>query len=425
MTFPQTISPGNSLDIPFIFKPTEIGTLNTIVTIESTDPVTIEVEVTLEGEAVFDGPHINVPYTSHNYGSIRMNATTRWYLEIQNDGSQQLLISDITIDDLHFYLDDNVSFPLSVNVLESAFIGLWFHPDQAGSFTGVAEISHNDVTQDPIEIDLDGTGIEQDYPIGDNLWNYTITTGWDNSVKAIMTISDVSGDGVADVIVGSEDNFIRCFNGNASGSADILWENEAGDVWNQNDITIIEDINGDGYDDVIAGLTGGVRAVKALSGKTGELIWIYDTYQFGDGGWIYQVWTGLDYNEDGSSDVLAASGGTATGSRRIFCIDGITGDAIWVKFTDGPNFSVIGVEDFTGDGMPDVIGGASNSNETEGKVHGINGDNGTIEWTFTTEGSAIWAMEQLADINGDQIKEFFPVRWDHTKLYYDLKNWMM
>ncbi|MCD4730908.1 MAG: choice-of-anchor D domain-containing protein [Bacteroidales bacterium] len=404
MTFPQTISPGNSLDIPFIFKPTEIGSLNTIVTIESTDPVTSEVEVTLEGEAVFDGPHINVPYTSYNYGNIRMNATSRWNLEIQNDGSQQLLISDILIDDFHFYLDDNVSFPLSVNVLESVFIGIWFNPDQAISFLGVAEVMHNDVTQDPIEIDLVGSGIEQYYPIGDNLWNYTINTGWDNSVKAITPINDVSGDGITDVIVGSEDNFIRCFNGNASGSADILWENEAGDVWNQNDIAIIEDINGDGYDDVIAGKTG-IGAVKAISGKTGEIIWTFDTQQFGDGGWIYQVWTGFDYNEDDSNDVLAASGGSATGSRRIFCIDGISGDAIWVKFTDGPNFSVIGVEDFTGDGKPDVIGGASNSNESEGKVHGINGDNGTIEWTFTTEGSAIWALEQLADINGDQIKD--------------------
>ena len=370
----------------------------------STDPVTSEVEVILEGEAVFDGSHINVPYISHNYGNIRMNATSLWYLEVQNDGNQQLLISDILINDFHFYLDDNISFPLSVNVLESVYVGIWFNPDQAGSFSGVAEIMHNDVTQDPIDIDLIGNGIEQDYPIGENLWNYTITTGWDNSVKAITPINDVSGDGITDVIVGSEDNFIRCFNGNASGSADILWENEAGDVWNQNDIAIIEDINGDEYDDVIVGKTG-IGAVKAISGKTGELIWTFDTQQFGDGGWIYQVWTGFDYNNDESKDVLASSGGSAQGSRRIFCIDGITGDAIWVKFTNGPNFSVIGVEDFTGDGLPDAIGGASNSDETEGAIHGLNGATGNIEWTYTTEGSAIWALEQLDDVNGDQIKD--------------------
>ena len=83
---------------------------------------------------------------------------------------------------------------------------------------------HNDVSQDPIEIDLSGTGVEQDFPIGDNLWNHTINTSYDNSIKAITPIGDVSGDGVSDILVGSEDYFVRCFNGNASGNADMLWE---------------------------------------------------------------------------------------------------------------------------------------------------------------------------------------------------------
>jgi len=164
------------------------------------------------------------------------------------------------------------------------------------------------------------------------------------------------------------------------------------------------ELDNDGFDDVIAGKTG-IGSVNALSGKTGDLIWSFSTSQFGDGGWIYQVWAGYDYNEDGTNDVLASSGGAATGSRRIFCIDGLTGDDIWVKFTDGPNFSVIGVEDFTGDGKPDVIGGASNYNETEGKVIGINGDNGNIEWTHTTTGSSVWALEQMDDLNNDGIKD--------------------
>ncbi len=315
-----------------------------------------------------------------------------------------LEVSDINIDDTHYYLDDNIEFPLNVGVLQTVYIGIWFNPELPGNYSGIAEILHNDISQAPIEISLEGNGIEADYPIGDNLWNHTINTSFDNSIKAILSIPDVSGDGIPDVIVGSEDSFIRCFNGNASGNADILWENEAGNVWNQNDLAIIDDIDGDDFADVIMGKTG-LGAVKAISGKTGELIWTYDTQQFGDGGWIYQVWSGYDYNSDGSNDVLASSGGTAQGSRRIFCIDGISGEAIWVKFTDGPNFSVIGVQDFTGDGKPDVIGGASNNNETEGKIFGINGDDGNIEWTYTTSGSSVWALEQSDDLNGDGIKD--------------------
>ena len=407
MVFPQNIPPGNTLQIPIIFKPTEPGTLNTIATIESNDPVNPQVELTLTGEAVNDGPHINVPFQTHNYGNIRKDATTRWFLEIQNDGSEQLEIIEITFNDLHFYVEDNISFPLYINVLESELIGIWFNPDEAVNFEAIAEVFHNDITQGSIEVSLSGAGIEQDYPIGESLWNYTINTGYDNSPKAIFPITDVSGDGVDDVIVCSEDDFVRCFNGNSSGQADMLWENEAGSVYAQNDLATVEDINNDSYRDVIVGLAWGVRAVKALSGKTGEIIWIYDTHVFGDGGWVYQVWTGYDYNGDGITDVLASTGndGNNAGPKRVFCLDGTNGNVIWDTYTDGPNFSVIGVEDFTGDAIPDVIAGASNNYETEGKVYGINGDNGTITFTHTTTGSAVWALEQTDDINGDGIKD--------------------
>ncbi|MCD4732345.1 MAG: choice-of-anchor D domain-containing protein, partial [Bacteroidales bacterium] len=407
MTFPQIISPGNNLQIPFIFKPTETGTLNTIVTIESNDPIDPQVDLTLTGEAVYNGPHINVPFQSHNYGGIRINATKRWYLEIQNDGSGQLEVADITIDDTHFYLDDNINFPIYINILESAEIGIWFSPDDEITFDAIAEIFHNDVSQNSIQVTLSGSGVVQDYPIGDNLWNYTINTAYDNSPKSIAPIADVSGDGIDDVIVCSEDDYTRCFNGNSSGIADILWENETGKIYAQNDLTIINDINDDGYDDVIVGLAWGVRAVKALSGKTGEMIWIYDTHVYGDGGWVYQVWTGYDYNDDGIDDVLAATADDSgdTGPKRVFCLDGISGVPIWDAYTGGPNFSVIGTEDFTGDGLNDVLGGASNNYETEGKVYGINGETGSIEWTFTTDGTAVWALEQLDDINNDGIKD--------------------
>ena len=405
MPFPQLISPGNSIDIPFIFKPTETGSLNTIASIHSTDPVNPEFDVTMLGEAVFNGPHILVPTAMHNYGSIRMNATKRWDLEISNDGNQPLEVSDITIDDTHFYLDQNIVFPINIGVLESAFVGIWYYPSDDISYSAIASISHNDLTQGNIDVSLSGSAVDQEYPIGENLWNYTISTGWDNSIKAITPIQDISGDGISDLVVGSEDGFVRCFNGNSSGPADVLWEIEIGSVYNQNDLCIIEDINNDGVNDVIAGKTG-IGAVNALSGNTGELLWTYSTSQFGSGGWIYQVWCKYDYNNDGSPDVLASSGGSAVGgSRRIFCIDGLTGIAIWVKFTDGPNFSVIGVEDFTGDGKPDVIGGASDANETSGRVLGMNGENGNIEWTYVTAGSSVWALEQADDINNDGIKE--------------------
>ncbi|MBN2174896.1 MAG: choice-of-anchor D domain-containing protein [Bacteroidales bacterium] len=420
LPIPQTITPGNTIEIPFIYKPQDPIPLYTIATVESNDPVTPQVELELTGEGVYPGPHINVISMVLNYGDIRLNATKRWFLQVENNGSETLQVENILLDNLSFYLDDAVQFPINIGVLQIAEIGIWFNPESTGTFEGIATVEHSDPTQYPIEVELTGSGFDQDYPIGEPFWNYNINTSFDNSVKAIMPIPDVSGDGVEDVIVGSEDYFIRCFNGNASGTTEVLWEIEIGSVANQNDLAMIEDIDDDDFPDVIMGKTG-IGSVNAISGKTGELIWSFSTEPYGDG-WIYQVWPGFDYNDDGFTDVLASSGGLPSGSRRIFCIDGLTGDEIWDSFTNGPNFSVIGVDDFTGDDKPDVIGGASNSNETEGKVYGMNGTNGNIEWTYTTSGSSVWALVQLEDINDDGFKDIIAGDFGGNYYLIDVTN---
>ncbi len=65
----------------------------------------------------------------------------------------------------------------------------------------------------------------------------------------------------------------------------------------------------------------------------------------------------------------------------------------------------MGVDDFTGDGKPDVVGGSSDNYETQGIVYGINGTNGSIVWSFNANGTSVWAVEQLDDFTGDGVKD--------------------
>lgn len=419
--FPQTVAPGNSFNFPLIFRPTEPGSLNTTVTIESNDPINPLVNLTLTGEAVTPGPQISLSSLFHSYGPVRKNATTRWFVTITNTGDEPLQVTQISTDNPRFFADGSISIPFQLNPLQTKEVGIWFNPVEAVNYSGEISIFSNDPVTNPAKIMLEGSGNPATYPIGSNLWNHTITGGTDNSPKAIGPIPDVSGDGVNDVIICSEDGNIRCFNGNASLTADILWVNNSGSVQGQNDFTVIDDVDNDGYRDIAVGLVGGVRAIKAISGKTGVTIWTYDTHTYGGGGWVYQVWSGFDYNNDGVNDVLASTGNDAnnTGPKRIFCLNGITGVPVWECYTNGPNFSVIGVDDFTGDGLPDVIGGGSNLNETQGKVFGINGTNGSISWTFTTIGTSVWALEQLDDINGNNIHDI--IAGDFGGRYYLLE----
>lgn len=423
---PQTITPGNSIEIPLTYQPTEPIPLNTEITILSSDPVTPETQVTLTGNAVLNGPNLVVSAESHDYGNVRMSAWTRWFLDVSNNGSGTLIISEITLNSENFILDEGTLLPLSIGSLDTASIGVWFNPTEESAYEELMELTHNGIDQNPYPVYLSGAGINTDYPMGSLLWYYIINDNYDNSPKAIAPINDVTGDSVSDVIVCSEDDVIRCFNGNSNDLADVMWERAiyAGTTYGQNGLIVIDDIDGDNFEDVIVGTAWGDRSITAFSGKTGEQIWKHDTHEYGDGGWVYQVDARFDYNNDGVKDILAATGddGNGTGPKRIYCLDALNGNPIWQCYTGGPNFAVIGIEDINGDNIPDALAGASNSGETQGKVYGISGSNGAIIWTYTAAGSSVWGLEQLRDINGDEIPDVAAGDFSGHVIYLDGTN---
>lgn len=402
-TTPATVSPGNSTTVPLYYIPTEPVPLNVFIDVISNDPVNPSEEVYLTGHGVNAGPSAVTGVTDHDYGIVRNGAHTRWFFKVKNIGDAQLEISEIISSGDEFYIFPDDPFPIQIETLDSAMIGMWFNPDDPVYYNGSMDLTTNDPAYPTITVNLEGEGLKQDWPIGEALWHYYINVSFDNSPKAIDFINDITYDSIEDVIICSEDNYIRCFNGNAAGEGDVMWEYfvYSGSVQGQNGLDIA-DINGDGLDEVIIGTTGGDRSIIALEGKTGALIWKHHTNEYGDGGWVYQVNCSYDYNGDGITDVLASTGDDSgdTGPKRVYCLNGLDGVSIWECFTDGPNFSCLGVKDFTGDGQPDAIGGAADNGETEGRVHGINGADGSIEWTFTTAGTSVWALEQLNDVNG-------------------------
>ncbi len=412
MSMPQTIIPGGSLDIPVDFSPVTTGHFQDVISVESSDPINPVVEVEVEGDGVNSGPSIFVPEDMYDYSDVRVHAFTRWFMTIVNIGDADLLVSNIASENEAFIIDESVEYPLSLSPLDTVYVGVWFNPSEDVTYYGKLSIENNDPTQNPYSVSLQGYGLDIEYPIGDALWTYDITTGYDPSPKAITPIFDITGDGVSDVIVCSEDNRVRCLNGNSSGTADLMWYKEiySGNVYDQAGLTTMNDIDGDTYDDVVIGTAGGDRSVIVLSGKTGNQIWKFRTSQsglYGQGGWVYDVDVSHDFNNDGINDVLAVAGDDSEdlGPKRVFCINSYDGISLWNTPLGGAGFSVIGVEDFTGDKKPDVIAGATSADELEGKIFGIDGTDGSIEWIRTVTGSSVWALLQLEDINNDGVKD--------------------
>jgi len=421
---PFTILPGNTEDITLLFDPANFGNFECMLQISSNDPVTPLEEISLTGYGLTDGPHIVVTPANLNFGDVRTGAVTGRYIEITNQGDEILEITEFDFDIDQFYLDDSIEFPINISSTVTTEIRIWFNPETGDDFSGSCTVHSNDSITPMIDIILEGSGDDTVYDIGDQLWYYSIDTGYDNSPKAIAPISDVTNDMIDDVVVCSEDNFIRCFNGNSSGMADVIWATEitSGNVYSQNGLIITEDIDGDDFKDVVIGTTGADRAIRTLSGKTGALIWTFNSNIYGDGGWVYQVEASYDYNNDDVIDVLAATGndGLGTGPQRVFCLDGISGDIIWEFYQAGPKFSCIGISDINNDGVPDAIAGGSNASETEGKVWGIDGSDGSQIWEFTTGGSSVWALAELYDFTGDNINDL--AAGDFGSNYYGLDS---
>jgi PKD repeat protein len=245
-----------------------------------------------------------------------------------------------------------------------------------------------------------------DTPIGEVLWQYTISGGSDNSPKAIRSIPDINGDGIDDVLVASEDYYIRCLDGS---TGEMIWAHEIypGPVYLENGLEVIPDVDGDGYADVVAAATGGARLIQCISGLTGEEIWTHDTHEYGDGGWVYEVDCYADFNTDDINDVLAVTGddSSGTGPTRVYCLNGENGLSLWECPLGGPGFAVMSIADCTGDGIADVLAGYSDDSESDGYAKAIDGVSGSILWSFPTPGSSVWALQQIDDVDGDGIPD--------------------
>lgn len=177
-----------------------------------------------------------------------------------------------------------------------------------------------------------------------------------------VATADVSGDGVADLIVapgaGVGPN-VRVFDGitgrQLSGPLGSFYAYDPGFMGGV--YVAGGDVSGDGRADIITGTSNGPPNVKIFSGADGSVLGSFFAFNPGFLGGVRVA--GADINGDGRADIIAGAGPGAGPNVKVF--DGRTFNTISSFFAYAPAYSggvYVAGGDVNGDGRADIITGA-------------------------------------------------------------------
>jgi hypothetical protein len=258
----------------------------------------------------------------------------------------------------------------------------------------------------------------------------------------VSSAGDVNGDGYGDVIVGAlyydngetDEGRAFVYHGSASGlstTPDWTAESDQAGAHLGFAVSSAGDVNGDGYDDVIAGAfnydngeanEGGAFVYHGSAlGLSATPAWTAESDQAGaDFG--YSVSSAGDVNGDGYGDVIVGAflydNGEANEGRAFVYHGsalGLSATPAWMVESDqvGANFGrfVSDAGDVNGDGYGDVIVGAflyDNPESNEGRAYVYHGNgfglSTTPAWTAESDqasGNFGYSVSSAGDVNGD------------------------
>lgn len=251
---------------------------------------------------------------------------------------------------------------------------------------------------------------------GTQLWQESFTD--DRAEMYADIVDDLDGDGMKDVLVRTT------IGDSTSGTEEVIAKKgiDGTHLWQQSvtgddpymSANAVTDLDGDGIADVLVRSRVGSGAsqnatVVAKHGSDGTHLWM--EYVFGDDASIWGEDAG-DLNGDGLSDILVHSelGPTSNITAELIAKIGSNGTHLWQESFTGysARIGVQAVDDFDGDSLPDVLTRSSYGPliNTWHAVTAIKGNNGTHLWQEAVIGnSAYTQVQEVGDLDNDSMPD--------------------
>ncbi len=232
-----------------------------------------------------------------------------------------------------------------------------------------------------------GTGYHRAYLFngvnGNIIWDYFYPGPSLAFGKTIISIDDVTGDGIPDGVIdvgnnGSSDLDVICLNGTNGQPVWIF------PVSGYEPKELLElQIPGQTSDVISSQYFG---HIYRIDGETGAQVWSYD---YGSSG-IIQISKIRDVNGDNIDDILVAafSGG-------VICLSGDNGQVLW-NYPMNFQYGVAAVPDLNNDGIDDMVTG-----DQDGTFYCISGTGSPLFFSHTFAGDRINTVNILPSIDGN------------------------